>query len=66
MARQLAASGAPVVDLAEAFATVTDEPVDSWFMPGGHYSRRGNEIVASHVRARLESFRPGSPGVAAR
>ncbi len=66
MARQLAARGAPVVDLAEAFATVTDEPVDSWFMPGGHYSRRGNEIVASHVRARLESFRPGSPGVAAR
>lgn len=64
MARALAARGAPVVDLADAFAAASDESVDAWFMPGGHYSRRGNEIVADHVRAKLESFR--AAGVATR
>ncbi|MGQ0715414.1 MAG: SGNH/GDSL hydrolase family protein [Gemmatimonadaceae bacterium] len=66
MTRELAALGAPVIDLADAFAAISDEAVESWFMPGGHYSRRGNEIVAQYVRARLESLRTRAIGVATR
>lgn len=57
IARALANEGAPVIDLAHAFNKLPNEPLDHWFMPGGHYSPRGNEIVATAVRDWLQRRR---------
>jgi hypothetical protein len=46
----LRARGIQVIDTAEEFARAgADADVDGWFAPGGHYSPRGNEIVARMV-----------------
>src|SRR5207249_3870292 len=45
----------PYVDLIEAFRSDTIGPVESFFMPGGHYSRRGNEIVAKWLLHQLDN-----------
>lgn len=55
----LAARGLPVLDARSAF---TSQPgaraaVDGWFMPGGHYSRAGNAVVACLVWSHV-----GTPG----
>jgi hypothetical protein len=55
IAEALEHEGSPVIDLADAFQQFPNEALDDWFMPGGHYSRRGNEIVAAYVREWLRS-----------
>ena len=54
LAAKLSETGVPYLDLIEAFRLDTTGPVDSFFMPGGHYSRRGNEIVAKWLLQQLD------------
>ena len=54
LAAKLLEMGVPYLDLIEAFRSDTTGPVDSFFMPGGHYSRRGNEIIAQWVLQQLD------------
>src|SRR5207249_9599822 len=54
LAAKLLEMGVPYLDLIEAFRSDTTGPVDSFFMPGGHYSRRGNEIIAQWLLQQLD------------
>lgn len=49
LARELASLKIPYIDVMDGFSKSSHEAVESWFMPGGHYSPRGNEIVAETV-----------------
>lgn len=56
LADTLAQMGLPVVDAAVAFADRGGLPaVPSWYMPGGHLSRAGNQVVATWLAHRLTS-----------
>lgn len=47
LVQRLAGLNIPVWDASDAFlARKSAGPIDSWFMPGGHYSPAGNLIVA--------------------
>lgn len=51
----VAAAGIETIDLAEPFRqAVLNGEFDALFQPGGHYSRRGNELVAAAVKTYLE------------
>lgn len=57
IAEAVQSEGLPMIDAIEAFRFRTSNPgesIDAWFMPGGHYSPRGNEIVAQLLLARLQ------------
>lgn len=49
LALELDRLGIPYIDVMDGFSQKPQEAVDSWFMPGGHYSQRGNQIVSERV-----------------
>lgn len=57
LADSLTVRGISYIDAMDAFAErIGDTPIESWFMPGGHYSRAGNLIVAHWLAARIPSL----------
>ncbi|HUL49847.1 MAG TPA: hypothetical protein VLT79_07545 [Gemmatimonadales bacterium] len=56
LSNALAAAGIEYFDATDAFRTIQPAPnVAAWFMPGGHYSPLGNEVVARWLVKRLEA-----------
>jgi len=63
LAATLEQAGIDYLDTAPALAAAAEhEAVSSFFMPGGHYSPRGNAIVAAALASALRAHAP-SPGV---
>jgi len=58
LAVELAHLQIPYIDVIEGFAEKSQVPVGNWFMPGGHYSPEGNQIVAEKLLNLLESRVP--------
>ncbi len=54
LAARLAELRIPYLDASDGFAEGKDQgPIDQWFMPGGHYSRAGNLLVARWLVPRV-------------
>lgn len=53
LATELTAAGIEVIDLSDALVAAGALDSDDYWMPGGHYSPRANQVVADVLEARL-------------
>jgi hypothetical protein len=61
LASRLSEAGLSHLDIGEAFRSERAIPVESLFMPGGHYSPLGNQIIARWLLPKLEGARGRDP-----